>query len=298
MKGKRFLLAIALFVSGFFPVTIHAGVDPEKIMPPSIAVWLGGGVLHIQADEGSGVSVVYINGEKLEYPEAGLSVDAAEYADDNGKLAIYAADDSGNVSNTVTLYLGPDDPGTTPPLKPLTPDGSGTVVDDATNADGKEFYTFKTPANNVFYLIIDHQRGSDNVYLLNQVTEQDLLALAEDAKKAPLVSLTPTPAPTHTPTPTPSPAPSQTDTPPVGNNKGAMDPKLMILLLLAGIGVAVGYYFKAVRPKQKKPAYNSGSRESGGDDYDSGDGMGEGFDYEDREIPYDREDNLDDDWDD
>ena len=63
--------------------------------------------------------------------------------------------------------------------KPLTPDGQATVVDDVTDGDGKEFYTIVTPAENTFYLVIDKQRDSDNVYFLNAVTESDLLALAE-----------------------------------------------------------------------------------------------------------------------
>lgn len=62
---------------------------------------------------------------------------------------------------------------------PLTPDGQATVVDNATDEDGKEFYTIVTPAENTFYLVIDKQRDSDNVYFLNAVTESDLLALAE-----------------------------------------------------------------------------------------------------------------------
>ena len=66
--------------------------------------------------------------------------------------------------------------------KPLTPDGQGTVVDDVTG-DGKEFYTITTPAENIFYLVIDKQRDKENVYFLNAVTEADLMALAEpDAK--------------------------------------------------------------------------------------------------------------------
>lgn len=62
--------------------------------------------------------------------------------------------------------------------KPFTPDGQATVTDNATDGDGKEFYTFTTPDDHVFYLVIDKQRGSDNVYFLNAVTESDLAALA------------------------------------------------------------------------------------------------------------------------
>ena len=63
--------------------------------------------------------------------------------------------------------------------KPFTPDGTGAVVDNATDEDGKEFFTITTPSENVFYLVIDRQRTENNVYFLNAVTEKDLLALAE-----------------------------------------------------------------------------------------------------------------------
>ena len=68
-------------------------------------------------------------------------------------------------------------------VKPLTPDGQGTVVDNVTDQDSKEFFTFTTPSENTFYLVIDKQRESENVYFLNAVTESDLLALAEKDKK-------------------------------------------------------------------------------------------------------------------
>ena len=63
--------------------------------------------------------------------------------------------------------------------KPLTPDGVGTVIDNVTNEDGKEFFTITTPSKHVFYLIIDRQKDSENVYFLDTVTDKDLLALAK-----------------------------------------------------------------------------------------------------------------------
>jgi hypothetical protein len=63
----------------------------------------------------------------------------------------------------------------------FTPDGTGTIVDSATDKDGKQFYTITTPAGNTFYLIIDLERDSDNVYFLDAVMEKDLMALAEQA---------------------------------------------------------------------------------------------------------------------
>ena len=38
---------------------------------------------------------------------------------------------------------------------PFTPDGTGTVVDNCTDEDGKEFYTITTSDESVFYLVID-----------------------------------------------------------------------------------------------------------------------------------------------
>lgn len=88
---------------------------------------------------------------------------------------------------------------------PFTPNGTGTVVDEATDEDGKEFYTITTPEENVFFLIIDKQRDTENVYFLNAVTESDLLALAEKdsdtAVPEPPVTAEPVPQPAEPETP-------------------------------------------------------------------------------------------------
>lgn len=60
-----------------------------------------------------------------------------------------------------------------------TSDGTGTVISDTTNTDGKEFLTIKTSDNHVFYLIIDKQATGDNVYFLDTVTTEDLLSLVD-----------------------------------------------------------------------------------------------------------------------
>ena len=46
---------------------------------------------------------------------------------------------------------------------------------NATDEDGKEFYTITTADESVFYLVIDKQKTSENVYFLNTVTTDDLL---------------------------------------------------------------------------------------------------------------------------
>jgi len=61
----------------------------------------------------------------------------------------------------------------------LTPDGTGTVVDNVVTQNEIEFFTVFTEEGNTFFLVVDRQRNTDNVYLLNAVTEADLMALAE-----------------------------------------------------------------------------------------------------------------------
>ncbi len=62
----------------------------------------------------------------------------------------------------------------------FTPDGNAQLVDEATDEDDKLFYTFVTKNDNYFYLVIDKARENDNVYMLNMIDEQDLMALMEE----------------------------------------------------------------------------------------------------------------------
>lgn len=94
----------------------------------------------------------------------------------------------------------PEDEQTEETASALTPDGQATVVDNVTDAGSKEFFTFTTPNENTFYLVIDRQRESENVYFLNTVTESDLYALAEQdtEQETPGVSAIPDPEPVCT----------------------------------------------------------------------------------------------------
>ena len=122
---------------------------------------------------------------------------------------------------------------------PFTPSGTGTVVDNATNEDGKEFYTIMTPSENVFYLVIDRQRSNENVYFLNAVTEADLMALAD---------IPPSVTPEPTPPPVQPEQPSEPEQPePEAPNSGSMK-LIVIALVIVGAGGAA-YYSKIYRPK-------------------------------------------------
>lgn len=135
-----------------------------------------------------------------------------------------------------------------PEPKPFTPSGTGTVVDNATGEDGKEFFTIQTPAENVFYLVIDRQRGTENVYFLNAVTEADLAALAESAGEP----VAPAPDPKPEPDPAPTPAPDDQPEPEQHDKQGGGN---MGMLLLVGAVVLIGggaaWYFKIYRPKHE-----------------------------------------------
>lgn len=124
------------------------------------------------------------------------------------------------------------------------PGGTGTVIENATEKDGKEFYTIMTPDENVFYLIIDRQRNTENVYFLNAVTEADLLPLAEFPleEDAPVIIPEPTPTPIVSPEPEPE--------------KGFDVVKILLLSAVAGITFGVGlYFFKSSGGKMKDDGY-------------------------------------------
>ena len=117
---------------------------------------------------------------------------------------------------------------------PFTPDGTGTVVDNATDEDGKEFYTITAADESVFYLVIDKQKTSENVYFLNAVTVDDLLPLAEQGEE---------------------PAEEVTETEPEPEAEKTDSPLLSLLLIGAVvlIGGGAGCYFKIYKPKHEAP---------------------------------------------
>ena len=136
-----------------------------------------------------------------------------------------------------------------PEPQPFTSDGTGTVVDNATDEDGKEFYTIQTPDEHVFFLVIDKQRTSENVYFLDAVTEKDLLSLAQAEKESETVEPEPEPTPapkepTDEPEPEPAPKPAKENSP-VGT--------ILLVLAVAVIGGGAGWYFKIYRPKHQAP---------------------------------------------
>ncbi len=160
-----------------------------------------------------------------------------------------------------------------PEPNPFTPDGQGTMVDNATDQDGKEFFTIMAADESVFYLVIDRQRETENVYFLNAVTVADLMALAEPSPEA-------VPEPLPEPEPEPTTEPEEPD--PEPEKSGGAGTLLLVLAVLA-IGGGAGWYFKIYRPKQQAAGP--------GEDFDEAEEYGEeyGGEYDDL-PPWDEED--------
>lgn len=132
-------------------------------------------------------------------------------------------------------------------------DGTGTVYDrlttDGTNTAEKVFYTVTTEEGDVFYLIIDQGRGTDNVYLLDTVKRSDLLALTADGvgsgqeeseKEANLLN-----ALYST-----NDEPDQTDTVENTTKKKTGTSGNVVILMIMLAGGAAYYYFKVYRNKK------------------------------------------------
>jgi len=256
------MFALVLCIGAFLlPVSAYAAAEAD---PPTVKAWLSEDILFIEAaDSGTGVEAVFINDERVNYRvDGGLALFASDYGDEGETISVYAMDFAGNKSETVTVQIPKTatTPEPTTQSNPFTPAGQASVVDEATESDGKDFYTFTTPAGNIFYLIIDHQRESENVYFLNAVTENDLLALAESSGSSSgsaIPTPDPVPQPDPEPTPDPEPAPPEKES---GNGT-------MIFLVIAIIALGgAGYYIKIVRPKQQAAASGDGD-----DDFEDGD---------------------------
>ncbi len=136
-------------------------------------------------------------------------------------------------------------------LKPLTPDGTGTVIDNVTNEDGKEFFTITTPSKHVFYLIIDRQKNAENVYFLDAVTDKDLLALAksdnEDVSGSSSSKVVSAPETSFAPTAS-TPTVSSVSRPEKQNGSAGIAAVAVLAAVLIG---AVVWFFKFRKPGKK-----------------------------------------------
>ncbi len=136
---------------------------------------------------------------------------------------------------------------------------------DVYSADARQFIQFSTKTGKVFYLVIDHDKEGDNVYLLNEVDEADLAHMVYETK--PKETKPEKTEPTKIEKPT-NPVPSQTE-PEKVEKKGGF-PIFLIFLIAAAAGGA-GYYFKIVKPKQEREEQEQmGFYDDHDDEYNSG----------------------------
>ena len=280
--------ALMLMLSAFlFPLAAYASQNQQGGGSPIVTATIEGEAIRIEASGGFlGVEAIFINSQRFNFRVDGvLSVDLVTFRDSED-ISIHAVDFAGNMSNTVNLanphYIGrtaqqnpsqaiPPQGIPVTPTNPFTPAGQASVLDNATSHDDKEFFTFTTPAGNVFFLIVDRQRGTDNVYFLNAVTEQDLIALAEQSgAEINVVGGGGIPVSTTPQTPDEQPDPTEDEqTAPTPADSGGGNGTMIFLLVAMAIAGGVGYYFKIVRPKQQ--AGGDCDDEDDDDDEDLGD---------------------------
>ena len=175
----------------------------------------------------------------------------------------------------------------------FTPDGNLTLIDDFLQIEApatedseqieKQFITVQSKNGNTFYIVIDRNGETENVYFLNLVDEADLMALMEGEETEPII-------PTCSCTdkcvvgsintnceichsnmsectgtePVVEPEPTEpVEDEPAEKDSGFNFLPIIVLLIAGGGGFAV-YWFKFRKPKEK----NNGSTDL--DDYDFG----------------------------
>jgi len=240
------IFLIVLMLIGTFLLTgfsAYASSDTDILTVDNF--WIVGDILHVTvSDKNTGVTY------EIELNLRDHINESDEY------ITLQATDNEGNISNSIKFknpFFSPDavsQSNTTPPpvqTNPFTPDGTGSIVDNATEEDGKEFFSITTENGNIFYLIVDRQRNSDNIYLLNAVTERDLLPFIETHDNS--FNITPTPPKVTEPEPEtePTPVPESTPEPDANNNGGTI---LLIVIIAAVVG-GVAYYIKVIKPKKE-----------------------------------------------
>ena len=136
----------------------------------------------------------------------------------------------------------------------FTPDGNATILDEAESDQDKYFYTIQTENNNTFYIIIDKERASGNVYLLSMIDENDLMEFVtetEDTESADTGAI-PDVFTEETITPAPEPQPGEDDSSVVvddGTGDGPNSTVLLIALAVLGAVFLGGYYVVKIRNK-------------------------------------------------
>lgn len=248
MKKIYLLAGMILFYGSLFPLESRAAASNMTTITVDAADYESGGLMYaIDSDDPS----AFITSNEF-VVEAGSS------------HTVYVKDAAGNISGQVIeapiekvgieVTIGNDSTdaavGTVETGRVTEPAEAGggslheKTVTDGSSSSEKIFYTITTPDENVFYMVIDNTRTTDNVYLLNQVTEEDLLSFvpganAKKAETAPIFSMD-TVEKTE-------PAELKEEQP-----KEKKKSDLPIILLMVAVVGCVYYYFKIYKPKKEQ----------------------------------------------
>ena len=144
-----------------------------------------------------------------------------------------------------------------------------TESDDRIKSDSRQFITFKTKDEKMFYLIIDHDKEQDNVKLLTDVKESDLESLVKEKDKTSVVKQDEVQVNLDKSNETVKQGEVKKEEPKTKSSLGSYIILGIVILVIIGIG----YYFKVVKPKKDKEKYNEEEEE---DDFflESGDEEG------------------------
>lgn len=149
---------------------------------------------------------------------------------------------------------------------PFTVDGNGQLQDQADSSQNKIFYTITTKNNNTYFLIIDKDRSSNNVYMLSMIDDADLAEFTEDTSEEenPDSLLTENePLITESGSTESEKERSSTDTgtseqelPTVETEaeeieKNTVSPVMILLIVILAVGIVAGYYILKIRPKKE-----------------------------------------------
>ena len=129
--------------------------------------------------------------------------------------------------------------------------------DDRIKSDSRQFITFKTKDEKMFYLIIDHDKEQDNVKLLTDVKESDLESLVKEKDKTSVVKQEETQVNLDKSNETIKQEEVKKEEPKTKNSLGSYIVLGVVILVIIGIG----YYFKVVKPKKDKEKYNEEEEE-------------------------------------
>ena len=280
MKYIATVLALIACVSAFLlPLSIYADTDYDSVPVISIDKSADGSMLVNASwvdDEMLRIDVVDLDTGAV----SSLAIRLCDFITDYGNspyVLVQAADLDGNISGAVQIsnpfyskatkettiqtneagtdlenvYADTSYRDTSPTPLGLTPDGTGTVVDNVVTQNDIEFFTVFTEEGNVFFLVVDRQSSTDNVYLLNAVTEADLMALAERSgnpiEDSSVSVIPPLPEP---PVELLQEEPSQSSELEPLSTSSRNSNGFMVILIVALLAGGAVYYVKVILPKK------------------------------------------------